>query len=95
MSFFTAKLSEKDKRIEISAEISKDDMDEEEDERTLYYPEGLETFDGETEIDITKARRPKTVFFIKQQKSANTNEKTETHMNTLLRYREADGLCEK
>ena len=34
-------------------------------------------------------------FFIKQQKSANTNEKTATDMNTLLRYMEADGLYDK
>ena len=40
----------------------------------------------------SKARRPKTISFINQQKSANTNKKTATDMNTLLRYMEANGM---
>ena len=56
-----------------------------------YYPEDVETFDGETETGITESQEA-IDDFINQQKSANTNKKTATDMNTLLRYMEANGM---
>ena len=55
------------------------------------YPEDLETCDTETETCITDSQEA-IDDFINQQKSANTNKKTVTHMNTLLRYIEANGV---
>ena len=57
----------------------------------FYYPEDLETFDVETETGITESQEA-IDDFINQQKSANTNKKTATDMNTLLRYMEANGM---
>ena len=51
----------------------------------------LETFDVETETGITENQEA-IDDFINQQKSANTNKKTATDMNTLLRYMEANGM---
>ena len=55
------------------------------------YPEHLETFDAENEKGIAESQGAKDDF-INQQKSANTNKKTATDMNTLLRYIEANGM---
>ena len=68
-------------------------MDEEDEHSPseFYYPEDLETFDVETETGITE-RQEAIDDFINQQKSANTNKKTATDMNTLLRYMEANGM---
>ena len=57
----------------------------------FYYPEDLETFDVETETGITESQEA-IDDFINQQKSPNTNKKTATDMNTLLRYMEANGM---
>ena len=54
----------------------------------FFYPEDLETFDAETETGITESQEA-IDDFINQQKSANTNKKTATDMNTLLCYMEA------
>ncbi|CAH3014583.1 unnamed protein product [Porites evermanni] len=56
----------------------------------FFYPEDLETFDVETETGITESQEA-IDDFINQQKSANTNKKTATDMNTLLRYMDANG----
>ena len=68
-------------------------MDEEDEHSPseFYYPEDLETFDLETETGITENQKA-IDDFINQQKSANTNKKTATDMNTLLRYMEANGM---
>ena len=68
-------------------------MDEEDEHSPseFCYPEDLETCDTETETCITDSQEA-IDDFINQQKSANTNKKTVTHMNTLLRYMEATGL---
>ena len=68
-------------------------MDEEDEHSPIefYYPEDLETFDVETEAGITESQEA-IDDFINQQKSANTNKKTATDMNTLLRYMEANGM---
>ena len=68
-------------------------MDEEDEHSPseFYYPEDLETFDVETETGITESQEA-IDDFINQQKSANTNKKTATDMNTLLRYMEANGM---
>ena len=60
-------------------------------ERVQYYPEDLETFDVETETGITESQEAKDDF-INRQKISNTNKKTATDMNTLLRYIEANGM---
>ena len=52
--------------------------------RSVYNPKHLETFDAETETGIAESQEAKDDF-INQQKSANTNKKTATDMNTLLR----------
>ena len=65
---------------------------DEEDERSpsvFYYPEDLETFDAETETGIIESREA-IDDFVTQQKSANTNKKTATDVNTVLRYMEAN-----
>ena len=64
---------------------------DEEDEHSPSYPKDLETFDVETETGITESQEG-IDDFINQQKSANTNKKTATDMNTLLRYMEANGM---
>ena len=51
----------------------------------FYYPEDLETFDAETETGITESQEAIDDFI-------NTNKKTATDMNTLLRYMEANGM---
>ena len=56
-------------------------------ERVQYYPEDLETFD----VGITESQEAKDDF-INRQKISNTNKKTATDMNTLLRYIEANGM---
>ena len=68
-------------------------MDEEDEHSPseFYYPEDLETFDVETETGITESQEA-IDDFINQQKSANTNKKTATDINTLLRYMEANGM---
>ena len=68
-------------------------MDEEDEHSPseFYYPEDLETFDVETETGITESQEA-IDDFTNQQKSANTNKKTATDMNTLLRYMEANGM---
>ena len=68
-------------------------MDEEDEHSPseFYYPEDLETFDVETETGITESQEA-IDDFINQQKSANTNKKTATDTNTLLRYMEANGM---
>ena len=68
-------------------------MDEEDEHSPseFYYPEDLETFDVETETGITESQES-IDDFINQQKSANTNKKTATDMNTLLRYMGANGM---
>ena len=60
-------------------------------ERVQYYPEHPETFDSETETSIIENQEA-IDDFINQQKSANTNKKKATDMNTLLRYVEANGM---
>ncbi|CAH3116621.1 unnamed protein product [Porites lobata] len=65
---------------------------DEEDERSpsvFYYPEDLETFDAKTETGIIESREA-IDDFVTQQKSANTNKKTATDVNTVLRYMEAN-----
>ena len=68
-------------------------MDEEDEHSPseFCYPEDLETCDTETQTCITDSQEA-IDDFINQQKSANTNKKTVTHMNTLLRYMEANGV---
>ena len=60
-------------------------------ERVQYYPEDLEIFVAETETAITESQEA-IDDFINQQKSANTNKKTATDMNTPLRYMEANDM---
>ena len=65
---------------------------DEEDERSpsvFYYPEDLETFDAETETGIIESQEA-IDDFVTQQKSANTNKKTATDVNTVLRYMEVN-----
>ena len=69
----------------------KDHEDDKHSPSEFYYPEDLETFDAETETGITESREA-IDDFINQQKSANTNKKTATDMNTLIRYLEAKGM---
>ena len=66
-------------------------MDEEDEHSPseFYYPEDLETFDVETETGITESQEA-IDDFINQQKSANTDKKTATDMNTLYRYVETN-----
>ena len=68
-------------------------MDEEDEHSPseFYYPEDLETFDVETETGITESQEA-IDDFINQKKSANTNKKTATDMNTPLRCMEANGM---
>ena len=68
-------------------------MDEEDEHSPseFYYPEDLETFDAETETGITESQEA-IDDFINQQKSANTNKKTATDMNTFLRHKEANSM---
>ena len=68
-------------------------MDEEDEHSPseFYFSEDLETFDVETETGITESQEA-IDDFINQQKSANTNKKTATDMNTLLRYAEANSM---
>ena len=66
-------------------------MDEEDEHSPSEFPEDVETFDAETETGITESQEA-IDDFINQQKSANTNKKTATDMNTLLRYMEANGM---
>ena len=65
--------------------------DDEHSPSAFYHPEDLETFDVGTETGITESQEA-IDDFINQQKSANTNKKTATDMNTLLRYMEANGM---
>ena len=58
-------------------------------ERGQYYPEHLEIFDAESESGIAESQEAQNDF-INQQKSSNTNKKTVTDMNTLLRCIEAN-----
>ena len=69
----------------------KDHEDDKHSPSEFYYPEDLETFDAETETVITESQEA-IDDFINQQKSANTNKKTATDMNTLIRYLEANGM---
>ena len=55
----------------------------------FYYPEDLETFDAETETGIFESQED-IDDFVTQQKSANTNKKTATDVNPVLRYMEAN-----
>ena len=55
----------------------------------FYYPEDLETFDAETETGIFESQEA-IDDFVTQQKSANTNKKTATDVNPVLRYMEAN-----
>jgi len=57
----------------------------------FYYLEDLETSDVETETGISESQEA-IDDFINKQKSANTNKKTATDMNTLLRNMEADDM---
>ena len=68
-------------------------MDEEDEHSPseYYYPEDLETFDTETETGFTESQEA-IKDFINQQKSANTNKKTATDINTLFHYMEAYGI---
>ena len=56
-----------------------------------YYPEDLETFDTETVTGFTESQEA-IKDFINQQKSANTNKKTASDINTLFHYMEAYGI---
>jgi len=58
----------------------------------FYYPEDLETSNEESETGISENQEATDDFNINKQKSANTNKKTATDMNTLLRYMEANGI---
>ena len=90
MPFFTAKLPEKAKKKEILATFQRCiDEEDEHSQSWSYYPQDLETFDAETETDITESQKA-IDDFINLQKSANSNKKTATDMNTLLRYMEAN-----
>ena len=51
----------------------------------------LKTFDTETETGFTESQEA-IKDFINQQKSANTNKKTATDINTLFHYMEAYGI---
>ena len=57
---------------------------------SFISPWRYETFDAETETGITEEEAIDD--FINQQESANTNKRTVTDMNTLLRYMEAYGM---
>ena len=48
------KLPEEAKKIEIFSKISKMDEEDEHSPSEFYYPEGLETFDVETETGFTE-----------------------------------------
>ena len=67
------------------------DKEDEHSPSEFYYPKDLETFDVQTETGITESQEA-IDDFINQQKSANTNKKTSTDMNTLLRYMKANGM---
>ena len=62
-------------------------MDEEDEHSPseYYYPEDLETFNTETEPGFTESQEA-IRDFINQQKSAKTNKKTATDINTLFHY---------
>ena len=82
MSFFTAKLPEKAKKIEILPKFQRWM------EKTNILEASfiiLNTWNGNTENQAIDD-------FIYQQKSANTKKETATDMNTLLRYMEANGM---
>ena len=51
----------------------------------------LKTFDTETETGFTESQEA-IEDFINQQKSANTNKKTATDINTFFHYMEAYGI---
>ena len=91
LSFFTVKLPEEAKKIEIFPKFQRWMKKGEHSRSEFYYPEDLETFDVETETGITESQEA-IDDFINQQKSANTNKKTATDMDTLLRYMEANGM---
>ena len=90
LSFFIAKLPEKAKRLKFYWDFKDGWRRRTFSERVQYYREHLETFDSETETGITESQEA-IDDFINQQKSANTNKKKATDMNTLLRYIEANG----
>ena len=69
--------------------MKKTNEEDEHSPREFYCPEDLETFNAETETGITESQEA-IDDFINQQKSANTNKKTATDMNTLYRYVEAN-----
>ena len=54
LSFFTVKLSQEAKKIEIFPTFSKMDEKDKHSPSEFYYPEDLETFDLETETGITE-----------------------------------------
>jgi len=58
----------------------------------FYHPEDLESSDVEIETGISNSQQAIDDSYINKQKSANTNKKTATDMNTLLRYMEANGM---
>ena len=68
-------------------------MDEEDDFSTSEFccPEDLETFHVETVTGISESQEA-IDDFINKRKSANTNKKTATNMNTLVHYLEGNGM---
>ena len=71
--------------------MKKTDEEDEHSPSEFYYPEDLETLDAETETGITESQEA-IDNFINQQKSANTNKKTATDINTLFHNMEAYGI---
>ena len=67
-------------------------MDEEDEHSPseFYYPEDLETFDVETETGITESQEAIDDF--NNHRKVQTNKKTATDMNTLLRCMEGNGM---
>ena len=88
LSFFSAKLPEKAKKIEILPRFQKW-MKKTNILRVSIII--LKTFDTETETGFTESQEA-IKDFINQQKSANTNKKTATDINTLFHYMEAYGI---
>ena len=71
MSFFTVKLPEEAKKIEIFPKFQRWMKKGEHSRSEFYYPEDLETFDVETETGITESQEA-IDDSINRQKSANT-----------------------
>ena len=91
LSFFIAKLPEKNKNIEILLRFQRwmKKTNILRVRSVLFWTSGA--FDSETETGISESQEA-IDDFIKEQKSANTNKKKVTDVITLIRYIEANGM---